>query len=156
MAKWTDPHIVLGISRGFEANELKQAYRKALLQYHPDKFKHNGSLDRPLYTIDDVNQAYSMLRKGYDNDEDLDDLDAVVNFNDVCDLSIFEEHELNDGTMEWIKTCRCGQQGYRLTELDLESNGDADEIAVQCAGCSLWILVQYTVEQAFYPKYILL
>ena len=37
MATKRDYYEVLGVQRGASADEIKKAYRKAAIQYHPDK-----------------------------------------------------------------------------------------------------------------------
>lgn len=133
---WTDPYKVLGIVHGAELSEVKQAYRKALLNNHPDK---NGS-HMARFTIDDVNRAY---RQVIDSEQPHHSTESIpVSFNELVDLGEFDF----DGKY-FCRKCRCGATGYTLTEDDLEANGDADEIAVQCNGCSIWILVQYAIAE---------
>lgn len=139
MGTWSDPYAVLNIPRDSSEAELKTAYRKALLGHHPDKV---GIV--PLkYSIDDINEAY---RKARTNSE-VSITEEIINYSEVVDLADCTETELSDGSIQWQKVCRCGDsKGYTLSEQDLELNGDADEIAVQCSGCSIWIVVQYSAE----------
>lgn len=127
-----DPYQILGVTKDVDAVKLKAAYRVALLKYHPDK---GGG----KHTVDEVNLAYQALSdtKHVDSSQILD----PVQFSETIDLADMEE-----GEDVWVRKCRCGADGYVLTLADLETNGDADEIAVQCSGCSIWILVQYAVE----------
>lgn len=148
---FTSPFAVLGVPQGASDYEIKKAYRRTLLQHHPDKVhqqqKSDNTSSGPQLTIDEINLAYERIRENPNgtSQRNIDD-DSVVNFNEVVDLADLEDSELPDGSMQWTRSCRCGGDGYLLFERDLELNGDADEIAVQCAGCSIFILVQYAVE----------
>lgn len=150
---FTSPFAVLGVPQGASDYEIKKAYRRTLLQHHPDKLrqqqqKSSDNSTEPLLTIDEINLAYERIKENPNGNSSKgnNDDDSVVNFNEVVDLADLEESELPDGSMQWTRNCRCGGDGYLLFERDLELNGDADEIAVQCAGCSIFILVQYAVE----------
>ena len=49
-----DPYETLGISPGAQANEIKQAYRKLSLKYHPDR------------NPDDGGEMFKKIRKAFD------------------------------------------------------------------------------------------
>lgn len=53
-----DPYKVLGVSPGASADEIKKAYRKLALQYHPDR--NNGSKEAEE-KMKEINEAYAML-----------------------------------------------------------------------------------------------
>jgi len=62
-----DLYKVLGVSKSATASELKSAYRKLALQYHPDKNKSKEAEEK----FKEINQAYEILgneqkRKQYD------------------------------------------------------------------------------------------
>jgi DnaJ-class molecular chaperone len=62
-----DYYKVLGVSKSATAEELKRAYRKLAVQYHPDKNKSKESEEK----FKEINQAYEVLgneqkRKQYD------------------------------------------------------------------------------------------
>ncbi len=54
----TDPYQVLGVSREASQDEIKKAYRKLALQYHPDR--NNGSKEAEE-KMKEINEAYAML-----------------------------------------------------------------------------------------------
>lgn len=152
MDKFTDPYRLLKVQHSANERELKQAYKRALLLNHPDKVQ-TGTTS--VLSIDSINQAYiqikhNMRQAGSSNSgttqypNSTPNLDASPDFSEIVDLGLMEEHE-EHGQFQWTRKCRCGSE-FKLYEVDLESNDDADEIAVQCTDCSIWILVQYSVE----------
>ena len=54
-----DPYAVLGVSRRATSAELKKAYRKLALKFHPDKNKEAGAEEK----FKQINEAYSILAK---------------------------------------------------------------------------------------------
>ena len=52
-----DYYKILGVSRSADENEIKKAYRKMALKYHPDKNKHPGAEDK----FKEVAEAYEVL-----------------------------------------------------------------------------------------------
>lgn len=133
-----DIYQILDITRenADDLELLKQNYRQKLLECHPDK---NVS----SITIDMVKNAFNILsdpikRQRYDKVV----LRAPVSVSEIIDLDDMEEKQ-----DKWTKSCRCGEdEGYIVTEQDLEENGSAEEINLQCIGCSIWIKVQYAIE----------
>lgn len=63
MAEKRDYYEVLGISKGASDDEIKKAYRKAAMKYHPDKF--SNASDKEKKDAEDkfkeVNEAYQVL-----------------------------------------------------------------------------------------------
>lgn len=53
-----DLYEILGISKTADDKEIKSAYRKLALQYHPDKHKGDASAEEKFK---EINQAYSVL-----------------------------------------------------------------------------------------------
>lgn len=52
-----DPYEVLGVKKSADANEIKKAYRKLALEFHPDKNKSKESEEK----FKEINQAYEIL-----------------------------------------------------------------------------------------------
>lgn len=67
MAEKRDYYEILGVSKNASAEEIKKAYRKLALKYHPDK----GGTKEDEVKFKEVNEAYQVLsnpekRKAYD------------------------------------------------------------------------------------------
>ena len=61
MAK-RDYYEVLGVSQGASADELKKAYRKLAIQFHPDKAKGAEQKKEFEAKFKEINQAYDILK----------------------------------------------------------------------------------------------
>ena len=59
MANKTDYYDILGISKGASADEIKKAYRKQALEWHPDRHKDNKEAAEKRFK--EVNEAYQVL-----------------------------------------------------------------------------------------------
>ncbi|ATZ80415.1 molecular chaperone DnaJ/Hsp40 [Bodo saltans virus] len=64
---------ILNIKEGSTYTEIKSAYKKLALKYHPDKFDGNNE------KFIEVHKAYKCLTK---NDNNSDDSDELINYND--------------------------------------------------------------------------
>jgi len=69
MAAKPDYYDILGISKGTSADEIKKAYRKQALEWHPDKHKDNKEAAERRFK--EINEAYQILsdsqkRRAYD------------------------------------------------------------------------------------------
>jgi len=148
-------------------DDIKAAYRRALLIHHPDKAPNIDSkitlnirpkdAPTPRYSIDEIIIAYETLsdsikRAEYDRSlEQRGEYGWKRNGHNGTHHGV-ENYDLEDLTYDevkgtWSKSCRCGdEQGYILTESDLEKESQHGEIYVGCRGCSLFIKVQFAVE----------
>ena len=63
----SDPYEVLGIDRKTSLDEIKQAYRKLALKYHPDRVDHLGDEFRSLaeQKFKEIHKAYRELADRY-------------------------------------------------------------------------------------------
>lgn len=57
MTTQQDPYSVLGVTRDASAEDIKRAFRKLAMEYHPDRNKEDGAEDR----FKSVNAAYEVL-----------------------------------------------------------------------------------------------
>src|SRR3989344_6040127 len=69
MAAKSDYYDILGVSKGASADELKKAYRKQALEWHPDRHKDDKDVAEKRFK--EVNEAYQVLsdskkRSAYD------------------------------------------------------------------------------------------
>lgn len=58
-------YAVLGLPKGADMEEIKKAYRKLSMQYHPDKVRHLGEEFRLVAEekMKEINQAYDFFKK---------------------------------------------------------------------------------------------
>lgn len=58
-------YAVLGLPKGADMEEIKKAYRKLSMQYHPDKVRHLGEEFRAVAEekMKEINQAYDYFKK---------------------------------------------------------------------------------------------
>ncbi|MDP1710285.1 MAG: DnaJ domain-containing protein, partial [bacterium] len=69
MAAKTDYYDILGISKSASADDIKKAYRKQALEWHPDR--HRGDKEAAEKRFKEINEAYQVLsdtnkRSSYD------------------------------------------------------------------------------------------
>ena len=62
-AQTKDPYSVLGVSRSASDDELRQAFRKKLLMYHPDHYQGSEGPEFAKQMTQEVVQAYRSLKK---------------------------------------------------------------------------------------------
>ena len=166
MEKALNYYQLLGLEQRQNADvlgsqEVKTAYKRALLQHHPDK-QHGASFAkvpknlRPSsVTVDDIALAYKVLSESSlraEYDRWLYAKDSKVDADDRVQRTGLETVDLDDLLFEpassiWSRSCRCGEQkGFLVTESELEKNAEDGELIVGCKGCSLWLRVLFGVE----------
>ena len=156
-----DHYRVLGLSGSshlrskLSYQDIKAAYRTALLRYHPDKTASVPSTLQLDHTIDEIVGAYKVLgnsatRKIYDetyrneSTSEKPTKERPLTGLDTIDL---DDLEFDDVESKWFRSCRCGlRRGYLISEEDLEREADHGEIAMGCKGCSLHILVTFAID----------
>lgn len=139
---------------------IKRAYRRALLQNHPDKAKNGTSEDSNdlAFTVDQMSQAFAILssprkRAEYNaalrlarttdaSDDDFARFQTGIENVDLDDL------DFDDSESRWYRSCRCGNdRGYTFQEHDLEDAAELGELMVGCQDCSLWLKVHFAVTE---------
>lgn len=150
------------------SEEIKQAYRRALLTHHPDKSNvinspEDSSAGKP--SVDAIKLAYTILsdpktRAEYDRDlflqqksaadviDSAPSTDRRRDFRTGEELVDLDEMAYDETAGLWYRACRCGEQrGYTATEAQLEEEErkGGREVVVGCCGCSLWLRVAFDV-----------
>ncbi|KAK3053162.1 hypothetical protein LTR09_005788 [Extremus antarcticus] len=139
------------------AAEVKQAYRRALLLYHPDKVTiEPGKSD---VTVDDIALAYKTLADPTLRAEYDDWLRTVVEAGSLTSSTPRPRHtgletvdlddlDYDEPTGKWSRGCRCGdEKGFMVSQLELEQQANEGEIIVGCKGCSLWLRILFGEEE---------
>lgn len=136
-------------------NDIKVAYRRALLRHHPDKHEkqRSNTYQKPTYTLDQIFLAYKILldpltRSDYDRSlKTTDSAGSTTRGQDAhpgletCDL---DDLAFDSERSVWSKICRCGNpRGFEISEKDLEESVEYGEIITGCRGCSLWLRVTF-------------
>ena len=61
--EYKDYYKILGVDRSANENEIKRAYRKLALKYHPDRNPNNSSAEEKFKEINEANQVLSDPQK---------------------------------------------------------------------------------------------
>lgn len=140
------------VHRSIRQQDIKLAYRRALLQHHPDKSAAPSDPVKPKYTVDDITTAYKILSDSLTRSEFDRQLRLQQSHSPqpaAKQLSGLETVDLDDLKLDslksaWHRSCRCGNdRGYLITEDDLEKEAEHGEIITGCGGCSLWLRVVF-------------
>ncbi|KAF1987801.1 hypothetical protein K402DRAFT_420146 [Aulographum hederae CBS 113979] len=149
------------------ADQIKQAYRRALLTHHPDKspspsVSNTAKLPAKTPTIDEISHAYHTLstpslRQQHDRQLllSLSDSDPNLALQQHKSPNAPETLDLDDlafdgSSSTWYRACRCGMdRAYSVDEEQLEAAAEAGEreVLLECGGCSLWVRVGFGVAE---------
>lgn len=152
-----DYYETLGLSQrqydaSLNAQDIKQAYRRALLQHHPDK----ANTSQAPETVDAITTAYKTLSEPAlkaDYDRSLRLIQACNQGEDKVsytglDIVDLDDLDYDEATGAWWRGCRCGQErGFIITEDELEKETRFGELITGCRGCSLWLKVLFGIEE---------
>lgn len=58
-----DPYKILGVSPNASDDEIKKAYRKLAVKYHPDNYVNNPLADLAEEKMKEINEAYDTIQK---------------------------------------------------------------------------------------------
>ncbi len=154
-----------GYGHSVSTQDIKLAYRRALLRHHPDKSKPPLASSTSSHItaivklpISDITTAYQTLlnptsRAEYDRLLLLQPGKAVSKSRGGQSAETFrsglEAVDLDDLDYDevdniWYRSCRCGERrGFVVTEQDLEAEAKHGELMIGCRGCSLWLNVLF-------------
>ncbi len=161
-----DHYKILGLSSPYlrdhdvTPHDIKLAYRRALLHYHPDKSRiqllNKAKVEPSRYTVDQIAIAYKTLidpkrRLEYDRSIRLNSPSPGLTYEishpgletvDLDDLAFDDEHNI------WYRNCRCGnEKGFLISEEELEKEAEHGEVITGCRGCSLWLRVTFAMAE---------
>ena len=135
--------------------DIKLAYRRALLLHHPDKstppLTAPSTSTKP--TIDQITLAYKTLisptlRTDYDRTQALKAPTTTQTSHLGLETIDLDDLLHDDQQNLWYRGCRCGKErAYTVTEEELEMNSEEGEIVTGCQGCSLWLRVTFAVAE---------
>lgn len=150
--------VALHHEPNISAQTIRTAYRRALLQNHPDKSKSMLNSKDALYSIDQISAAFTTLsntksRAEYDKELKLqygkthkggakegEVFRTGIENVDLDDLNVNEAQGI------WYRSCRCGDdRGFLIREVDLEEAAEDGELNVGCRGCSLWLKILFGI-----------
>lgn len=145
-----NPH---GMTQQISPLDVKAAYRRALLQHHPDKANGVNAVAGPVakYTVDQLRLAYSTLsdpasRSSYDQSQRLASNLEDGKSQPGLELVDLDDLGFNEAECTWYRGCRCGnERGFLITEQELEDNAESGEVITGCRGCSLCLKVKFVV-----------
>ena len=76
--EYKDYYKILGVDRSANENEIKRAYRKLALKYHPDRNPNNPGAEEKFKEINEANQVLSDPKKRSHYDQIGESVPAVA------------------------------------------------------------------------------
>lgn len=150
------PHP-LSTNKEISYHDIKLAYRRALLRNHPDKREGNKTTmtEIPTYTIDQITFAFKILGNPVTRTQHNRSLElyskeshSVEGSHPGLDTTDLDDFISNEEQRIWYRSCRCGnEQGFTVTEDELEKNAKYGEVIIGCCGCSLWLRVTFATSE---------
>lgn len=145
---YPDFYELLSVPRDASSSEIKIAYHRALLRYHPDKNSDNASRDNQsnCISISLIKDAYSTLydpelREQYDASSHQRSVKTGPRPAQVVSLDEFEEVTTREQDNVWCYPCRCGGM-YKISPIDMENGLHL----IGCNSCSEVVWVGYELQ----------
>ncbi|XP_029189860.2 DPH4 homolog isoform X1 [Acropora millepora] len=141
----TNPYSVLGVSENSSYEEIKRAYQKLLLKFHPDKLDESLSQKEREQACErflSVDQAWKLLNDQSSKakcDRNLKEQKLSQDWPVSAEVDL-DDMEYHEAMQTYSSDCRCDGE-YIISEGDLESGQNI----VCCSGCSLSIRVLYNM-----------
>lgn len=124
---------VLGVEKNATPAEIRNSYRKKLLEFHPDKSKQNSTVDR----LKEVQKAFGILgdetRKNF-YDQWLKEQNLRSFCSNIFDTISFQVFSQSENSFP----CRCGGE-FLLSESERELF--VRECLIPCSNCSLLLKI---------------
>lgn len=140
---------------GATQEEIKLAYRRALLANHPDKRSVSDTVidTATPYSVDDVTGAFRTLVDSTlrDSQVKLVDCQGVTGHENGKSQTATETVDLDDLEYDsekntWYRDCHCGElKSFRVTENEMDENRRQGEVITSCLGCSLHLKVTFAL-----------
>jgi len=109
-----DYYKILGISKGASADEIKKAYRKLALKYHPDKNPNNKAAEEKFKEINEANEVLS-------------DPDKKKKYDEIGDnLNQYRQQGRPDDSFDWSKWSTGNQRQSGSFYSDDTFGGESD------------------------------
>lgn len=129
MSEIQDHYNVLGLKRTCSLDEVKQAYKKLVLRYHPDR--RNGD-EAKFHAIERAYKVLSDPKSRENYDVQLDNSSRLD--HPIWQVVTLDELDSNEGLYTF--ECRCGG----IMELSRHLSNQLPTI-IQCEDCSTYVRV---------------